>query len=34
PERWGVNEDDARIPDNDGAQPRNRPITAGPPRVA
>lgn len=34
PERWGVNEDDARIPDNDGAQPRSRPITAGPPRVA
>jgi pyroglutamyl-peptidase I len=26
PERWGVNEDDARIPDNAGDQPRATPI--------
>ncbi len=26
PERWGVNEDDARIPDNAGDQPRQSPI--------
>ncbi|GEK81555.1 pyroglutamyl-peptidase I family protein [Agrococcus baldri] len=33
PERWGVNEDDARIPDNAGAQPRATPIDpAGPAR--
>ncbi|HET8868685.1 MAG TPA: SRPBCC domain-containing protein, partial [Agrococcus sp.] len=33
PERWGVNADDARIPDNAGDQPRGTPIDAdGPPR--
>lgn len=35
PERWGVNEDDARIPDNAGDQPRGTPIdAAGPARRA
>ncbi len=35
PERWGVNEDDARIPDNAGDQPRSTPIDPdGPPRRA
>lgn len=35
PERWGVNEDDARIPDNAGDQPRGTPIDPdGPPRRA
>lgn len=35
PERWGVNEDDARIPDNAGAQPRHEPIDPdGPERRA
>ncbi|ROR65385.1 SRPBCC domain-containing protein [Agrococcus jenensis] len=35
PERWGVNEDDARIPDNDGDQPQGTPIDPdGPPRRA
>lgn len=35
PERWGVNEDDACIPDNAGEQPRGLPIEpAGPPRRA
>ncbi|MCR8671576.1 SRPBCC domain-containing protein [Agrococcus sp. HG114] len=29
PERWAVNEDDARIPDNAGDQPRATPIEAG-----
>ncbi|MNW30759.1 Pyrrolidone-carboxylate peptidase [compost metagenome] len=28
PERWAFNEDDARIPDNDGAQPRSAAIKA------
>lgn len=33
PERWGVNADDARIPDNAGDQPRGTPIDVdGPPR--
>lgn len=35
PERWAVNEDDARIPDNAGDQPRGTPIDPdGPPRRA
>lgn len=35
PERWGVNEDDARIADNAGDQPRSMPIDPdGPPRRA
>lgn len=35
PERWGVNEDDARIPDNAGAQPRGVAIDqSGPERRA
>lgn len=35
PERWGINEDDARIPDNAGDQPRSTPIdAAGPARRA
>ncbi|WAC67182.1 SRPBCC domain-containing protein [Agrococcus sp. SL85] len=35
PERWGANEDDARIPDNAGAQPRRAPIEPeGPSRRA
>ncbi|MGM1030698.1 MAG: SRPBCC domain-containing protein [Actinomycetota bacterium] len=35
PERWGVNEDDARIPDNEGDQPRATAIDPdGPPRRA
>jgi|GEM_PF-145423 len=35
PERWGVNEDDARIPDNAGDQPQGTPIDPdGPPRRA
>lgn len=32
PERWAVNADDARIPDNDGAQPIGARIDAGPDR--
>ncbi|MCH1881857.1 SRPBCC domain-containing protein [Agrococcus sp. ARC_14] len=35
PERWGVNEDDARIPDNAGEQPRGTAIdSSGPARRA
>lgn len=35
PERWAVNEDDARIPDNDGNQPRSTAIKENAPvRVA
>ena len=33
PERQGVNEMDARIPDNEGAQPHNEPIVPGGPEI-